>query len=55
MEKRVWIFGKVSIIKNFFHKNNQSVNIDETEVKTIVLRNKESYGKRGALNTLLDI
>ena len=44
------VFRESYIIKNKFHIWEESINIDEIDIKRIVLSKKESYGKKGPLN-----
>ena len=44
MEQKALIFGEDCINKNGFHKNKRPINIDEVDVRRIVLsRNKGSF------------
>ena len=46
MEQNTLIFGEDCINKNAFHKNKRPINIDEVDIKRIVLSSKHSYGNR---------
>ena len=45
MEQEAVYFGENSIIKNAFHKNKRPININEVDIKEIVLSHKVSYSK----------
>ena len=48
MEQKALIFGKDCIDKNAFHKNKRPINIDELDIRRIVLSSKDSYGNKGS-------
>ena len=45
MEEEAVYFGENGIIKNAFHKNKRSININEVDIEETVLSHKESYSK----------
>ena len=45
MEQEGVYFGENDIIKSAFHKNKKPTNINEGNIKEIVLSHKKSYGK----------
>ena len=45
MEQEAVYFGENSIIKSAFHKFKRPININEVDIKEIVLSHKKSYGK----------
>lgn len=49
------LFHDNGINKNFFYKHKHLANIDKVATNRIVLPYKDLLGKKGALNTLLDI
>ena len=53
MEQESVYFGKNGIIKSVFHKNKGPININEVDIKEIVLSHKNQIVKIH-LNTLLD-
>ena len=55
MEQKVLIFDKQYINKNVFHKNRRPINIDNAEIRRIVLSNKIHMLKKVQLNILLGI
>ena len=46
MEQKALIFGEDCINKNTFHKNKRPINIDEVDIRRIVLSSKHSYGNK---------
>ena len=48
MEQNALIFGKDCINKNPCHKNKRPINIDEVDIRRIVLSSKHSYGNKGS-------
>ena len=48
MEQKALIFGEDFINKNAFHKNKRPINIDEVDIRRIVLSSKHSYGNKGS-------
>ena len=48
MEQKALIFGKNCINKNAFHKNKRPIDIDEVDIKIIVLSGKHSYDNKGS-------
>ena len=55
MEQKALYFGENGIIKNAFHKNKKLININEVDIKKIVLSDKDLMAIKIYLNTLLDI
>ena len=55
MEQEALYFSENGIIKNAFYKNKKYININEIDIKRIVLSDKKSYDNKDVLNTLLDI
>ena len=45
MEQEAIYFGENCIIKSTFYKNKKPININEVDIKEIVLSDKKSYGK----------
>ena len=45
MEHEAIYFGENGIIKSAFHINEKPININEVDIKEIVLSYKKSYGK----------
>ena len=45
MEEEAIYFGENRIIKRAFHKNKKPININELDIKEIVLFHKKSYDK----------
>ena len=45
MEQEAVYFGENGIIKSAFHKNKRPININEVDIKEIVLSHKVSYSK----------
>ena len=45
MKQEATHFGENSIIKNSFHKNKKSININEVDVRRIALSDKKSLSK----------
>ena len=45
MEHEAICFGENSIRKSAFHINKKPININEVDIKEIVLSYKKSYGK----------
>ena len=54
MEQEALYFGENGIIKSAFHKNKNPININEVNIKEILLSHKNHLVKI-YLNTLLDI
>ena len=48
MEQKALLFGEDCINKNAFHKNKRPININEVNIRRIVLTNKHSYGNKGS-------
>ena len=48
MEQKTLVFGEDCINKNAFHKDKRPINIDEVDIKRIVLSSKHSYGNKGS-------
>ena len=48
MERKVLIFGKNVVNKNFFHKHKHLIDVDKEDVDRIVISNKDWYGKKGS-------
>ena len=48
MEQKGLIFGEDCINKNVFHKNKRPINIDEVDIRKIVLSSKHSNGNKGS-------
>ena len=48
IEQKVLIFDKKCINKNVFHKIKRPININNVEIRRIVLSKKDSYGKKGS-------
>ena len=55
MEQKALYFGENGIIENAFHKNKKLININEVDIKKIVLSDKDLMAIKIYLNTLLDI
>ena len=55
MEQKALYFGENGIIKNAFHKNKKLININEVDIKKIVLSDKDLMAIKIYLNTLLHI
>ena len=49
MESKILSYGETGIIKSAFHKITTSININEIEIKRIVLFDITSYGNKGSL------
>ena len=49
MESKILSYGKTAIIKNTFHKETTSININEIKINKTVLFDKTSYGNKGSL------
>ena len=49
MKQKALYFGENGIIKNDFHKNKRPININEVDIKRIVLSNKKSYGNKDSV------
>ena len=47
MEQKALLFGEDCINKNKFHIYIKPINIDQVDIKRIVLFNKESYDNKG--------
>ena len=47
MEEKILFFGEDGINKNTFHKCKKSTNIDNVNIRRIVMSNKVLYGKKG--------
>ena len=45
MEQEAVCFGENDIIKSVFHKNKRLININELDIKKIVLLHEKSYSK----------
>ena len=48
MESKILSYGETCINKNAFHKETNSINIDEVEIDKIALLDKTSYGNKGS-------
>ena len=48
MKQMVLIFGEDCINKNGFHKDKRPINIDEVDIRRIVLSRINSYGNKGS-------
>ena len=48
MEQKALIFDEDCINKNAFHKNKRPINIDEVDIRRIVLSSKHSYGNKSS-------
>ena len=49
MGSKILSYGETAIIKNAFQKKTTSININEIEINSMVLFNKNSYGNKGSL------
>ena len=48
MEQKALIFGEDCINKNAFHKNKRPINIDEVDIRRIVLSSKHSHANKAS-------
>ena len=48
MKPKVLIFDKHCIVKNIFRRCKKQININDIDIKRIVLFKKDSYGNKGA-------
>ena len=48
MESKISSYDETCINKNAFHKETNSINIDEVDINRIKLLNKTSYGNKGS-------
>ena len=48
MEEKALKFGEDCINKNAFHTNKRSINIDEVDIRRVVLSSKHGYGNKGS-------
>ena len=53
IEQEALYFGENDIIKNAFHKNKRPRNINEVDIKRIVLSDKKSYGNKDTFKYLI--
>ena len=55
MSEKNIIFDDQNINKSNFYESKILFNIDEIDVNKMLVSKKETYGKKGSLNTSLDI
>ena len=46
MEEKALISDKQCINKNAFHKNKETINVDNVDIRRFALSKKDSYGKK---------